>query len=392
MSEQLRHKMINYETPPPEAVWESVAVRLDDDKQYAVVSTRINDFIVTPPGNAWSNITSRLDDDKQYSAVATKLNNFDATPPSSSWSAIAARLDDDKQYIGVSTRLNDFEVLPPHSAWDTIAASINNEQSGAVATKMKNFEAIPPQQTWNNIAAALANTEEAKTTVINFRTTIYRMAAAAVVIGLLVGGWILVSNNYVKDTLVKNKQPEIPVNPSPKKETLINPGYNLSDQKVESVASLNEPSSSNAEKRNATINRMAADENNVVLKHAIVNDLLTYQEKPIVIHSSPILDREGNVIADMDVLTTSNYIVVMGPNGQTTRISSKFASVIRFLDGNVDDPAGTEEYLDKVIKESDTWKKRFQVWRSKISQSTFIPSASNFLDIVEFKELIQEKQ
>ncbi len=118
--------------------------------------------------------------------------------------------------------------------------------------------------------------------------------------------------------------------------------------------------------------------------------MLTYQEKPIVIHSTPILDKEGNVIADLDVLTTSNYIVVMGPNGQNTRMSSKFASVIRFL--NSDDPAGTEEYLDKVIKESDTWKKRFQEWRSKISQSSFIPSASNFLDIVEFKELIQEKQ
>ena len=125
------------------------------------------------------------------------------------------------------------------------------------------------------------------------------------------------------------------------------------------------------------------------MKYALVERLPAFQEGPIIISSAPIVDANGVIIRDLDVLTTnSNYIMVTGPNGQQTRISAKFASVIRYLNSNT---ADTEEYLDKVIKESDTWKKRFQEWRSKISQSSFIPSSANFLDIIEFKNLIEEQ-
>ena len=110
----------------------------------------------------------------------------------------------------------------------------------------------------------------------------------------------------------------------------------------------------------------------------------------IHIPDHPIIGADGLAIRDMDVITSSNYITVMGPNGQLTRISTKFANMIRYLDGS-DAASSTHEYLDSVLAESDTWKKRFQEWRNRISQSPFIPSSANFLDIISFKELIQEK-
>ena len=390
MSEQLRHKMINYETPPPNAVWNAIAERLEDDKQYAVVSIKVNHFEEAPPSSAWETIVARLDDDKQYAAVASRLNDFETTPPQSAWETIVARLDDDKQYASVAARLNNFEEIPPSIVWDNVTTRLSDDgQHNNVSAKLQHFTAVPPPEVWNNIAEALVETKEDAKPVINIRTTIYRIAAAAILTGFFIGGWLLINKN-TKNDLVKNNQKITPADQTIKENNKNAPVNNSASQKVEPIASLNQPIHNTKEKNFAATASITETGNDVLLKHAVVNDLLTYQEKPIVIHSAPILDKEGNVIADLDVLTTSNYIVVMGPNGQSTRISSKFASVIRFL--NSDDPAGTEEYLDKVIKESDTWKKRFQEWRSKISQSSFIPSASNFLDIVEFKELIEEKQ
>ena len=393
MSEELRHKLIHYEAPPPDAVWNAIAATLDEDKQFAAVSSRMTNAALAPPDLAWLNIAARLDDDKQYNTLEKKLHHFEETPPSSAWEAIAARLDDDKQYASIATKINTFEAMPPRSSWDNIAATLNDSnQYNTVATKFKNFEAVPPPLAWNNIAEALTENKEEATPVINIRKIIYRLAAAAIFTGVIIGGFILVNKNTKTDFVKNNKENKPAEAASKEKHESIAP-VNPSTAKTADVASLHQPIQDTKEKSHALIASIAENGGDIVLKHAVVNDLLTYQEKPIVIHSSPILDREGNLIADMDVLTTSNYIVIMGPNGQTTRISAKFASVIRYLDNNTrDDHAGSEEYLDRVIKESDTWKKRFQEWRSKISQSSFIPSASNFLDIVEFKELIEEKK
>ena len=317
MSEQLRHKMINSEASPPPAAWNAIAARLDDDRQ--------------------------------YTAVATKMNNFDAMPPLSSWEAITARLDDDRQYA-------------------------------VVATKMNNFDASLPAQVWNNIADFLQDSKEETTPVIPIRRTVYRAAAAAIVIGLFIGGWMLFITNKVKIETVINNSITLPGFPAPEENSKISGGRNTPNQKEEIVAAQEQPVQNNTKSRYK----------DPVLKYAIVNSLPAYHENSIVISSSPILDKDGALIRGIDELTIhNNYLIVMGPNGQSTRISPKFANVIHYLNGNSDD---TEEYIDKVIKESDTWKKRFQEWRNKISRSSFIPSSANFLDIIEFKELIQEKQ
>jgi len=362
MSEQLRYKMFDFEAAPPPASWEVIAARLDDDIRHATVATKMNSFEATPPQSSWNTIASRLNDDLQYAGFAAKMNNFEEMPPQTTWNEIANRLDDDKQYA-------------------------------MVAAKMNNFDSPPPAEIWNNIAASLQEKEIKLVPAGNVRTIIYRLAAAAILIGLFAGIWLLMNKNTVKVDLVKNKTTVVPGNSAIRKDDKEITTPNNSDPSKEEVV-VADQNAEHIAQANAKNNRPsginAFGENQyTVLKHAVVDGLLAYQEKPIIISSPPILDREGNVIRDMDILTTSNYIMVTGPNGQSTRISSKFASVIRYLNGDSDDQ---EEYIDKVIKESDTWKKRFREWRNKISQSSFIPSSANFLDIIEFKELIEEKK
>ena len=73
-----------------------------------------------------------------------------------------------------------------------------------------------------------------------------------------------------------------------------------------------------------------------------------------------------------------DYYVVTAPNGEKTKISTKFSNAVASLMGgdNVD-------YL---------WKSRFDNWKTKlISSPSFIPAAGNFLDIAELKDLIKEQ-
>ena len=358
MSEQLRHKMIDFEVQPPLTAWQSIAARLDDDSNYAAVSSKLNSYETPPPPTVWKFIGARLDDDNNYAVVSAKMNGFQVIPPSTAWQSIAARLHDDGNFAVVSSKMNNFEAAPPPFLWERITTALDEKKQEAPVIGIKNTRRI-----------------------------IYRALAAAVIIGVLAGAWMLFNKNATTtNDLAKTVVPA----PPPVKENT-----NHSKDTVQNIPVVT-PAVETAilprqTARQQTINgnHFTGDNDDRIIKYAMVSPLPRFPEAPITITAAPVLDENGHIIHDMDVLTTSNYIMVTGPNGQLTRMSSKFASVIRYLNGGGDD---TEEYLDKVIKESDTWKKRFQEWRSKISQSSFIPSSANFLDIIEFKELIQEKQ
>jgi hypothetical protein len=329
-----------------------------------LVRHKMIDFAVEPPPAAWDSIAERLDDDRKYFALATKMSPLETPVPAAVWEKLGARLSDDGQYAALSTKMNHFEASPPPQLWDQIAASLNETvtEPGIVTSP-----------------------------VISIRKMLYRALAAAVVIGLVLGGWLITNNSNVATELVKNNPTHLPVPAANAEDKNTIPDNSSSTQAGQSTVEPVVPedlAAPHANSRTADIIARATNDGDRILKYAVVNSIPAFHEGPIVISSAPILDANGLVIRDIDVLTTnSNYIMVTGPNGQQTRISSKFASVIRYLNGSTDD---TEEYIDKVIKESDTWKKRFQEWRSKISQSSFIPSSANFLDIIEFKELIQE--
>ncbi len=322
------------------------------------------DFAVAPPPAAWESIAERLDDDRKYTVLASKMESFDTLPPARVWEAINTRLGDDGQYAIVAAKMTHFEAAPPAQLWDKIATSLPEPDTAVAA------EAAP---------------------VIQLRKILYRALAAAVIISAIAGGWMMLSNkSSVSTEIVKNNQPVTPDPSLNQQEKKINPPTPApGSEEIAIVAPPTETISAQQvnDRHRTAYNTVSEDDR--VLKYAMVARLPAFQEGPIIISSAPIADANGVVIRDIDVLTTnSNYIMVTGPNGQQARISAKFASVIRYLIGSADD---TEEYLDKVIKESDTWKKRFQEWRSKISQSSFIPSSANFLDIIEFKNLIQEQ-
>jgi hypothetical protein len=291
--------------------------------------------------------------------LKNRMQQFEVMPPPDAWKNISARLDDDSRYEGLSARMNGYEVAPPAGAWDNIAANIT----------VNNTRSITP----------IAGRK------INF--SFLKIAAAAAVAGIIISLW-----------LWTKQSPEIPVavtgrkSLSPTAPVTANSSASAPAQETPVMAvprKYDREAVSETPQQQASLPENNDADNDRVLQYAAVTPVPGYREYPIIIRSGPVKDGNGAVIRNVDLLTSDgNYMIVSGPNGQMTRISSKFASVIRYLN----DDSSVEEYLDKVIRESDTWKKRFSEWRKKIGESPFIPSSANFLDIVEFKDLIEKNE
>ncbi|WP_315816423.1 hypothetical protein [Paraflavitalea speifideaquila] len=93
---------------------------------------------------------------------------------------------------------------------------------------------------------------------------------------------------------------------------------------------------------------------------------------------------DPNLIVSRD----KNYIIITCPNGEQARLSTKFLPLLADLNATTD-PA---EYLGAIFGEKSIWKNRFSQWRYKLmQQASFVPTATNFLDIIALKDLIEEK-
>ncbi|MEP7278175.1 MAG: hypothetical protein ABI813_06010 [Bacteroidota bacterium] len=293
-----------------------------------------------------------------------KMINTEVEPPPIAWKAIAARMEDDDRYASLSSKMNVLESRPPPLLWE------------AIANRLEETSPAPASQ---NPKASYR--------------IFYRLSAVAVMIVLVAGAMFFLSKNArktpgSKDSALALFQQATKSSNKTRSNTI--PADHIPGKRKENNArpTNNQPAWS-AAKTYTPIT--AGSDVQQTIKYAMV-DLPNSRKSAAAVNAPPILDKNGNPIMDIDVLTTnSNYLVVAGPNGQLTRISSKFSTVIRYLNGSNNNSTDTEEYIDRVIKESDTWKKRYLEWRNKITRSVYIPSSVNFLDIAEFKDLIQEK-
>lgn len=102
--------------------------------------------------------------------------------------------------------------------------------------------------------------------------------------------------------------------------------------------------------------------------------------------SKRVRNLKGEIKEDITLLDLPNsYFLMTGPDGQSIRVSSKFRNTIQYLNG-----AGNEELLDVILRESRYWKNIFREWKEKVSNSTFVPAANNFMDITELTQLLHQ--
>lgn len=304
--------------------------------------------------------------------------------------------------VNIQHKILQYEMPPPAGTWENIASRLD-EEFDVADTKFseKLFDAglEPPTLVWQNIVAELdqpVQEEKQPARVVSIFTW-RKMAAAAVIIGLVIAGaWFFRHSDSI---------PEMAT-------TKTNPPSGIPDVDIASagIAASDDISSAIAQiiPRKVRVRDQSAVRHTAFIARPVKNEDDNYQAEARTVHVQPVQladattdavvaapllrDANGNIIMDMSLLTSSssgNYITVTGPNGEQTRISTKFANFLAYL--NNSSSSDKEEYLDYLIRNSGAWKKRFDEWRNKILQyANFSPSGSTFFDILELKELIKD--
>ena len=305
--------------------------------------------------------------------------------------------------VNIQHKLLQYEMPPPTGTWENIARRLDHEFDSYDTKISENLnEAVlePPVLAWQNISAALDENKEPAKIIPLF--TRKRMVAAAVVIGLLmIGAWIFrgsifTDNNGVGIASIKQAFP-ITANKSNNEEII------KTDELSSSIAQL-------VPRRVRVKPSLPITESVAILTSKLfeTEELMNYSDysEPRIISTqnihvvdargeafikAPLIrDANGKIIMDFSLISTEsgNYFNVTGPNGEQTRISSKFANFLAYLNNSSNEKV---EYLDFLLGRNSSWKVRFEEWRIKIlQQASFAPSGFTFFDILELKDLIKD--
>lgn len=294
--------------------------------------------------------------------LKNKLFNFEAPPPPGVWKNIAGELAESNELLPLSKKMYDFEVSPPVASWKAISILLNNSHVTA------------DQPLGGNIPRRLNPV----------------MAAAAILGILLMGSIYIIYNNSsrkqvldVQKNLAKGEKKNQLTEPS-----IVAPNQDiarLEEKPNPALAAISSDYIRKEKKNYSGVNSRSLRNAIVKIAHAFVT------EPPITIAAKPIRNEKGDIIQDMRVVNAGGdkYINVTGPNGEQTRISAKFMNLLLYLNGD-SDVEDFDGYFDKNFLESLIWKSRFEDWRKKIIETSISPSSTNFMDILEFKDLIMK--
>lgn len=344
--------------------------------------------------------------------MATKikhiLNNLEVQPPPGVWPEIEARLNAefDTADVPVAQKMFDLSVTPPAALWSTIAAELHpSRETDEVLTakKLKDIAVAPPARVWERIAAYLSAQQPAarkEGRVIDLHASRKAIIAAAAMVLLTVGAWYFLDKANTTDTPeVAGKTTTTPVNT----KRTITPGRTRAADMEIGEHSAPKPyaaltASTDAGILNNRYNHHGArrtafyDYQPIATSYAGTDDMqavdFTNANSPDV--EAPLIrDAKGQVILDKKLVTSPDncYINVTSPNGQQTRISSKFLHIISTLNQE----AEPQDYFDFMMQENSLWKVRFSEWKEKfMNQASFVPTANSFTDILELKDLLME--
>ena len=288
-------------------------------------------------------------------------------------------------------KLYDHEVPPPDNLWGKISHDLDNDSFIVFKQKLFHHQQEPPAGIWNKIERIL----HGDTSVIPLtrRNTfkVWRIAAAAAIIGIA-----FFTVNY----FLSRPEPATPPVAQKNKANTASPSGTPTQVEAQQAVPGKQPviasrfvrAKANANAVNSVMRAESvySDGANVEMPSlsTIVNDETALTDRRELSSASDrrIRNLRGEIKEDVSMLDLPNsYFLMTGPNGQAVRVSSKFRNTIQYLNG-----AGNEELLDVILRESHYWKNLFTEWKEKVSNSSFVPSSQNFMDITELMKLLQQ--
>jgi hypothetical protein len=302
----------------------------------------------------------------------------------------------------VQNILHNLEAVPPPGAWDLINSRLDAEydpQEIKIAEKLYDWETTPPPAAWTQIALAIQVDAVQEPTPARVIQLPFRKLAIAAVTLAVVGFATWAFLNRASGDVIVQQDPTVntPTNIAPAdKDVTVQPSLPVLDASIGNSG--RRPNINVARRVNAAaalpasyISNELSDEATDDIQYAEMDGLHALETTSRKgIKAPPIKDASGNIIMDPNLIVSrdKNYIIITCPNGEQARLSTKFLPLLADLNATAD-PA---EYLGSFLWEKSIWKNRFSQWRYKLmQQASFAPTATNFLDIMALKDLIEDK-
>jgi hypothetical protein len=341
--------------------------------------------------------------------IKHKLNNLEVQPPPGVWPEIAARLNAefDADETPVAQKMFDLAVTPPTGLWSNIAAELNSARETdevLAAKKLTELSVAPPATVWEKIAAYLSAQQpvaKKEGRVIDLHSSRKAIVAAAAMVLLTVGAWYFLdkTNNTADTPEVASKTTTSPANnkrlttPGRTRAADTEIGESVTQKSIAALSASTDAGMLNNRYNHRRVRRSAFyDYQPIATSYADDVQAVDFTNANSPDVEAPLIrDAKGQVILDKKLVTSPDdcYINVTSPNGEQTRISSKFLHIISTLNQE----AEPQDYFDFMTQENSLWKVRFSEWKEKfMKQASFVPTATSFTDILELKDLLMENE
>jgi len=335
------------------------------------------------------------------------LFNLEVSPPPGVWPDIESRLEAefDATEVPIAQKMFDLSVTAPSGLFTDIAAQLNTAVKAdeiSVGKKMYELLVTPPVSVWKKIAAQLPQQpakKEGKPVSLHSWKAI--VAAAAMVL-LTIGAWYILDKNNAADTasVTPGSKPSSTANSRSSAQAKVrSTDIEIGERLVEREQLSQKPLAALTDVDNNVINRKYGNRHGarraawfdyqpIATSYSGMDDVdvdFTKENNPTV--EAPLIrDANGQVILDKKLISPDDcYITVTSPNGEQTRISSKFLHIISTINQDLE----PQDEFDLMTRESSLWKLRFSEWREKfLNQASFVPTATSFTDILELRDLL----
>ncbi len=338
MSSGLQHKMYDLEVTPPVGVWEKIAAELDESELTKQFPSRLYNIEIAPPAQVWQSIANTLDEEAVVNDYANKLGSIAVAPPIKVWQSIAATLDEADLVNDYAGKLSSIAVTPPAATWNKIKTSLNAEHEAAIPEHRR----LSP---------------------------LLKYAAAAAIIGFLAWGGIKLFDNKSGDNVVAKQKTTPPDNNN--ETATIN---NTVDENIavsDITASMEEARNDAAlEASKKTYAKLDVATTRSKIKKAANFFFVADNYEPTGTRSI-IMEPEETPSIDI----SNRYVMLMTPDGNIIRMSKKLKELVCCVSGEEQD----KECVDQMKK-----------WREKIASPSTIHSSSNFMDILNIVNSMQD--
>ena len=351
MSNTLKNKMYAYEVNPPVAVWEHIALSLNELALQKNLSKKLYNEEAIPPSTTWDKIADVLDQTFPENKFRDEVLTADVQPPEHTWSNIATQLDEGPQK-NLSGKIYEYEVAPPSNTWEKIIAVLD---AGHATTPV-----IPLRKTYNRIL---------------------RMAAAAAIIGVIAwAGFSLfkkTGNSTDKEIADKDAKIAAPAAPAIKpnqdspaeviKETI------PPTEENKLIASVNSPTKTNSKKSIKTTTKNHSELFNTlasVENHSTSNDIA-------IADINSLHQKNKAATTSADTASEARYLVYITDQGAMVKLSKKLADMkcIYTKEGDINQDA-----LAKL--DAAACNDRVKYWQEKVANSS-LQISSNPLELIE---------